>query len=680
MVNSQATTTLKYSREDNTLLESVENNAKLYHRRQAPISLEIDTSLSKTNAFFNTNDTAIPRPPPSISRKISIKQNNTIPVVQEKNHENYASRLRNLVAATRQVSVAPTPIPQYLNVKKSVLSEELRSPTFSEVEIMPLPTPKPTNSRERKLPEATKSEEIAIISYLHSSYSKEMPKLSDEPILGDYIEQPIKREQQNYNQMIHVMDEDVIGKQIGSYRISKLLGVGAFSKVYIGHHTKTEQFCALKIIQKGKLLNDPRIRSSIEREIGVLKYIYHTNIVRLEATMETEQFICIVLEYVEGGELFDLVQKMHYQSRLARQKVDETTIKNLFLQLVKAVKWLHEHHIVHRDLKLENILIHKEDEQIVLKITDFGLARVVDPESPLLTTRCGSEEYAAPEILQGKGYDGKKTDTWALGIILYALLVGYLPFRYDIRATQLGQQATRSISDMANNASKSSNGNFNSPILGNLSEECAKAARILEQFIIKEEMENGFDTIIPVSVIKEAKGLAIFTVVKAGFLWSGRAGSGIVVSRLPDGRWSAPTAIATGGVGFGAQIGADITDFVLILNSEEAVRAFSQGGNLTLGGNLSVSAGPIGAGSEASIAGDIRQKKVAPVFSYTKSKGLFAGMSIEGTGLLELQKANSKFYGRPIRAEALLKGQIEPPSEAKVLYDTIQRAENRDPY
>lgn len=144
--------------------------------------------------------------------------------------------------------------------------------------------------------------------------------------------------------------------------------------------------------------------------------------------------------------------------------------------------------------------------------------------------------------------------------------------------------------------------------------------------------------------------------------------------------WSAPTAIATGGVGFGAQIGADITDFVLILNSDEAVRAFSQGGNLTLGGNLSVSAGPIGAGGEASITGDIRDKKVAPVFSYTKSKGLFAGMSIEGTGLIELQKANTKFYGRPIRANAILKGEIEPPAEAKVLYDMIQRAESRDPY
>ncbi|CEP15756.1 hypothetical protein [Parasitella parasitica] len=246
-------------------------------------------------------------------------------------------------------------------------------------------------------------------------------------------------------------------------------------------------------------------------------------------------------------------------------------------------------------------------------------------------------------------------------------------------ASAFGQQASRQIGDMAASATQSGP-KFNSPIPGSLGEECQKASRILEQFIIKEEIENGFDTVIPVSVIKQAKGLAIFTVVKAGFLWSGRAGSGIVVAKLPDGKWSAPTAIATGGVGFGAQIGADITDFVLILNSEEAVRAFSQGGNLTLGGNLSVSAGPIGAGGEASIAGDIRDKKVAPVFSYTKSKGLFAGMSIEGTGLLELQKANEKFYGRPIRAAALLRGEVDPPADANALYATIHKAESRDPY
>ncbi|KAI8077379.1 uncharacterized protein B0P05DRAFT_544796 [Gilbertella persicaria] len=247
------------------------------------------------------------------------------------------------------------------------------------------------------------------------------------------------------------------------------------------------------------------------------------------------------------------------------------------------------------------------------------------------------------------------------------------------RIASSAQDATKQMGDMASNAAKNSPG-FNSPIPGTLAEECAKASRILEQFIAKEEMENGFDTIIPVSVFKQAKALAIFTIVKAGFLVSGRLGSGILVSKQPDGRWSAPSAISTGGLGFGAALGAEKVDVVLILNSDEAVRAFSQGGNLTLGGSLSVSIGPIGAGSEASIAGDVRDKKIAPVFSYTKSQGLFAGMSIEGTGILELQSANTKFYGRPVRAAALLKGEIEPPAEAQVLYDTIHKAETRDPY
>ncbi|KAI8140271.1 hypothetical protein BJV82DRAFT_623387 [Fennellomyces sp. T-0311] len=242
-------------------------------------------------------------------------------------------------------------------------------------------------------------------------------------------------------------------------------------------------------------------------------------------------------------------------------------------------------------------------------------------------------------------------------------------------ASQMGQQAGRGIGDFAERTGATK---VNSPIVGNLTQESAKAARILEQFILKEEIENGFDQVIPVDVINNAKGLAIYTQVKGGFLWSGRAGSGVVVARLPDGRWSAPSAIAIGGVGFGAQVGADITDVVLILNSEEAVRAFAHGGNVTIGGNLSVSAGPIGAGGEAAVAGDYRDKKIAPMFSYTKSKGLFAGVSIEGTGVIELTKTNTGFYGHPVKAEQLLRGDIAPPAEAKVLYDMITRAENRD--
>ncbi|KAI9319840.1 hypothetical protein BX666DRAFT_2018047 [Dichotomocladium elegans] len=216
--------------------------------------------------------------------------------------------------------------------------------------------------------------------------------------------------------------------------------------------------------------------------------------------------------------------------------------------------------------------------------------------------------------------------------------------------------------------------------MDNLHDECEKAARILRSFTAKDEVEKGFDTVIPVKVLQEAKGLAIFTVIKAGFLWSGRAGSGIVIASLALSDWSAPSAIATGGIGIGAQIGADITDIVLILNSDEAVHAFSKGGNVTLGGNLAVSAGPIGAGGEASISSDTAMGKKPPMFSYSKSKGLFAGMSIEGTGLIELSKTNHGFYGQDIKAEEILKGNVSPPQEAQVLYDAIKKAESRDAF
>ena len=102
-----------------------------------------------------------------------------------------------------------------------------------------------------------------------------------------------------------------------------------------------------------------------------------------------------------------------------------------------------------------------------------------------------------------------------------------------------------------------------------------------------------------------------------GFVFSGKAGSGIVIARLPDGSWSAPSCIATGGVGWGLQIGADVTEFVIVLNSEDAVRAFSIGGNVTIGGNISASAGPIGTG--AAISASLAHP--APMFSYSKSKG-----------------------------------------------------------
>ncbi|RHZ62371.1 hypothetical protein Glove_340g28 [Diversispora epigaea] len=208
----------------------------------------------------------------------------------------------------------------------------------------------------------------------------------------------------------------------------------------------------------------------------------------------------------------------------------------------------------------------------------------------------------------------------------------------------------------------------NSPIPTDLAGECRKASKILNSFIDPVEAK-GPDKVIPPQVLQSANGFAIITVVKAGFLFSGRVGSGLVVARLADGSWSAPSAVGTGGMGFGGQIGAEVTDFVIVLNSKDAVKSFMNGGNLTLGGNLSVAAGPIGRNAEG--AGSVSLKHVAAIFSYSKTRGLFAGVSIEGSVIIERKDANSKFYHRKVSAKELLSGKVSPPPQADILYRAL---------
>lgn len=209
-----------------------------------------------------------------------------------------------------------------------------------------------------------------------------------------------------------------------------------------------------------------------------------------------------------------------------------------------------------------------------------------------------------------------------------------------------------------------------SPVPKDLGKECEKAARILRAFCAVNEKEAVLQN-IPAEVVAKAKGLAIMTVVKAGFIWSGKLGTGLVVARLPDGSWSAPSCIGTGGVGFGFQAGADITDFVIILNTDEAVQAFARGDNLHIGGSLSATAGPVGAGGsvQAAVTG-------APMYSYSKSKGIFAGLSLDGSVILERRDATKNFYGSDIPAGDLLTGKVPQPDVARVLYDTIKGAEH----
>ena len=156
---------------------------------------------------------------------------------------------------------------------------------------------------------------------------------------------------------------------------------------------------------------------------------------------------------------------------------------------------------------------------------------------------------------------------------------------------------------------------------------------------------NGLDNVVPASVLRKAKGFCLLTVAKAGFLFSGRAGTGVVIARLDDGTWSAPSAVGTAGAGFGLQVGVELAEFLIILNSRAAVKSFMAAGSLTLGGNMSIAAGPLGRNLEGT--GALSSKgAVAAMYSYSRTKGLYGGASIEGSIVVERSDANSKAYGQ----------------------------------
>ncbi|MDR3555760.1 MAG: YSC84-related protein [Syntrophobacteraceae bacterium] len=174
------------------------------------------------------------------------------------------------------------------------------------------------------------------------------------------------------------------------------------------------------------------------------------------------------------------------------------------------------------------------------------------------------------------------------------------------------------------------------------------------------------DKSIPQEVLRRARGVAIITVIKAGFMVSGHGGSGVVLARTRTG-WSGPSAIGTGGAGFGFQIGAEQTEFVFVLNTYEAVKAFSRGANVQLGADLSVAAGPVGRTAEAKVT------PVAAVYAYSRSQGLFAGVSIAGTVIATRNEANAEFYGRPVTPRQILYGKVRAPAGARRLQRALAR-------
>ncbi|KAF0700684.1 Aste57867_8862 [Aphanomyces stellatus] len=208
---------------------------------------------------------------------------------------------------------------------------------------------------------------------------------------------------------------------------------------------------------------------------------------------------------------------------------------------------------------------------------------------------------------------------------------------------------------------------LNSPYSFTLREEVRKAAYSVKNFMLDGLIK---DQSIPLPLLTNAQGIAFLTVLKVGFVVTGRLGTGLVLSKLADGSWSAPSAIGTAGIGWGAQVGGEVTDFVIILNTRAAVDTFCAQGQVNLGAELGVAAGPLGrvaAGSMEAGPGGI-----APCYSYSHSKGLFIGISLEGSVIVARPDVNREFYGRDITAAELLSGQERPPVAAMPLYDALE--------
>ncbi|XP_076830632.1 MAP/microtubule affinity-regulating kinase 3a isoform X4 [Brachyhypopomus gauderio] len=201
---------------------------------------------------------------------------------------------------------------------------------------------------------------------------------------------------------------------VGNYRLLKTIGKGNFAKVKLARHILTGREVAIKIIDKTQL--NPTSLQKLFREVRIMKILNHPNIVKLFEVIETEKTLFLVMEYASGGEVFDYL--------VAHGRMKEKEARAKFRQIVSAVQYCHQKHIVHRDLKAENLLL---DADMNIKIADFGFSNEFTVGNKL-DTFCGSPPYAAPELFQGKKYDGPEVDVWSLGVILYTLVSGSLPF------------------------------------------------------------------------------------------------------------------------------------------------------------------------------------------------------------------------------------------------------------
>ena len=200
------------------------------------------------------------------------------------------------------------------------------------------------------------------------------------------------------------------------YKFVKLIGKGAFGKVTLGMHKLTGKSVAIKTIEK-QYMKDDFSRRKVFQEVYLLKKIKHSNVIRLLEVFESSKHLLMVMEYAGGGDLLKLIKK--------RGGLKEQDSKFIFKQIVYGLSHIHCRSVIHRDIKLDNILL---DCEKGVKICDFGVSKIIK-KGQKIKEQCGTPAYLAPEIIIDTGYEGFFVDIWSLGVLLFAMLCGTVPFK-----------------------------------------------------------------------------------------------------------------------------------------------------------------------------------------------------------------------------------------------------------
>lgn len=220
-------------------------------------------------------------------------------------------------------------------------------------------------------------------------------------------------------QMSHMSAPAGNSGQLENYHVSRTLGQGAYATVRLCLDKRDQIKYAVKIYEKYKL-TDPMKKKAAQREITVLKRLEHPGIISLHDLIDTPKQIYIVTDYIKG------ISLQQYSKSVPNRVIREHTARRIFKQVIEGVAYLHSNNIVHRDLKLDNILV--EETSRMVKLIDFGFSVVV-ASGQKLKVFCGTPSYMAPEIVRKHEYDGKPVDIWALGVLFFVLLTGTFPFR-----------------------------------------------------------------------------------------------------------------------------------------------------------------------------------------------------------------------------------------------------------